>query len=82
VQELEKVVDNVNPNEGKVSAPDITRLINLLKDDSTRPWQYYRAKGQYLEDLGTWIVNKAGLNGLNTGSWKTMDSFFGENFNA
>lgn len=82
VQELEKVVDNVNPNEGKVSAPDITRLINLLKNDSTRPWQYYRAKGQYLEDLGTWIVNKAGLNGLNTGSWKTMNSFFGENFNA
>lgn len=82
VQELEKVVANVNPNEGKVSAPDITKLTNLLKNDSTKSWQYYQAKGQYLEDLGTWIVDKAGLNGLNTGSWKTMDSFFGEDFNA
>lgn len=82
VQELERVVMKVNPNNGIVSAPNISKLTNLLKNDSTNIWQYNSAKGQYLEDLGTWIVNMAGLNGLNTGNWKTMDSFFGENFNA
>lgn len=82
VRQLEEVVSNVNSADGKVSAPDVTKLTNLLKNNSTQAWQYYQAKGQYLENLGTWIVSQAGLNGLNTGNWKTMDSFFGESFNA
>ncbi len=78
---LKKLIDIVNlvKGDGVVSQENIPKLDNLEaliknKDFDTAN----REKGVFLEEVGRWIVQEAGLTGFITGDWKAEDTFFNE----
>ena len=75
LQQINEAVDKISDSQG-VPAPSLNAIKTAVGQH--RYHDFIRAKGQYLEDLGSWIMERAGLTGLSTGSWQAIDRFFGE----
>ena len=77
-KKIENIVRNLNPNN-PLPAPSIQPVIDAVKRGlSGRSVSKFRqdfiaAKGEYLEQLGIWIANMAGLTGMVTGNWYVID---------
>lgn len=75
-----KILVNKTAGTKGIDPPSIQPIKDAVayfnKDD------FIREKGQYLEDLGAWIMEMAGLSGFSTGSWQATDKFFGEKAQA
>ena len=76
LSQITEIVNTASGGKG-IPAPSLEPIKTAVGH-----WKYYdfiAAKGQYLEDLGAWIMEMAGLSGLSTGSWQAIDKFFDEN---
>lgn len=72
--ELNNLVNSIS-GDG-IPAPSLDRIKNAI--GSHNKMEFIAAKGQFLEDIGTWIMIRAGLQGFTTGAWKAADAFFDE----
>lgn len=79
ISQINALVNSTSGEEG-IPAPSLEPIKNAIRNH--RKMDFINAKGQYLEDIGAWIMQRAGLAGFTTGAWKAEDKFFGENFEA
>lgn len=77
VEQINQVVNQVSGETG-IPAPSLDRIKYAVGHHNKQ--DFIQAKGDYLEELGSWIVARAGLAGFTTGAWQAEDKFFGENF--
>lgn len=75
VKQIEQLANQAAGTEG-IPAPSIDAVKHAVGYYDFNG--FIQAKGQYLEDLGAWIMEMAGLTGFSTGSWQAVDKFFGE----
>lgn len=79
ISQINSLVNSVSGEKG-IPAPSLDLIKNAIRNHNKM--DFINAKGQYLEDIGAWIMERAGLAGFTTGAWKAEDKFFGENFEA
>ena len=75
ILELNTLVNSVSGEQG-IPAPSLDRIKNAIGSHNKE--DFIAAKGDFLEEIGTWIMIRAGLQGFTTGAWKAADSFFDE----
>lgn len=73
--ELNNLVNQVSGENG-IPAPSLNGIKRAVGYHNFH--DFIREKGEYLEQLGAWIMERAGLTGLATGAWQATDKFFGE----
>lgn len=79
VQEINSIVDQASGEPG-IPAPSLDAIKHAVGYHSYS--DFIAAKGQYLEDIGKWVMQRAGLAGFQTGAWQATDMFFGETAQA
>ena len=79
IQEINMIVNQASGNEG-IPAPSLDAIKKAVGYHKYS--DFIAAKGQYLEDLGKWVMQRAGLAGFQTGAWQATDKFFGETSQA
>ena len=79
IEELNSLVNQIT-NENGIPAPSLDRIKYAVGHHNRN--DFIQAKGDFLEEIGTWIMMRSGLAGFTTGAWKAEDKFFGENFEA
>lgn len=77
IAELNLLVNQITGENG-IPAPSLDRIKNAIKNHKKQ--DFIQAKGDFLEEIGTWIMARAGLAGFTTGAWQAEDKFFGEDF--
>ena len=80
INNLDTIINEIKqlPGNRQIPFPDIKKLTKIASKNDFSQSEYVTAKGAYLEEVGQWIVQQAGLLGFETGSWYSKDSFFNE----
>lgn len=79
IEQISFLVNQQSEIKG-INPPSIQPIKNAIAYHNKS--DFIKEKGQYLEDLGAWIMQMAGLSGFSTGSWQAKDKFFGEEAQA
>lgn len=74
--ELTTAIDKAANSTDGIDPPSLDRLENFINGQSTELFK--DIKGDFLEEIGTWVMVKAGLFGASTGAWVAKDKFFNE----
>ena len=75
VEQINNVVNQATGEQG-IPMPSIQAIKTAIGQHNYLDFK--NEKAQYLEDLGKWIMLRAGLAGFQTGQWQAIDKFFGE----
>lgn len=80
IKEISTVVNS--KSSGVVMPNFVDRIDKAAEKEDYNKDKFIAIKGEYLEDLGSWIMARAGLKGFTTGAWQAKDAFFGEDTKA
>ena len=80
IRNISTAVDS--KSSGVVMPNFVNRINKAAEKGEYNKDKFIAIKGEYLEDLGSWIMARAGLKGFTTGAWQAKDAFFGEDTKA